>query len=214
MARCPPDRGLPMKMSEWRAERNRKALARLERALPDIFPAPVLDHALRRPFTPPRPRLPAAAYCRALVVRAARLARALARRSGAPSGWTWQLASGRRDDLPTTFRLPPAPYREPKFARGPGFCCVCGQPVYRLGWHVDLWDAGHNRNAAWHAVCVIAWDFWSGPSAYARQLKKLQARRCGETGRRLLKTAEIDHRMPLFRVWQEHRDHGWPALLD
>jgi len=203
-----------MKMSEWRAERNRKALARLERALPDIFPAPVLDHALRRPFTPPTPRLAVDAYWRAHVVRADRLARALARRSGAPAGWTWQLASGRRDDLPTTFRLPPAPYREPKFARGPGFCCVCGQPVYRLGWHVDLWDAGHNRNAAWHAVCVIAWDFWSGPSVYARQLKKLQARRCGETGRRLLKTAEIDHRMPLFRVWQEHRDHGWPALLD
>jgi hypothetical protein len=34
-----------MNMSEWRAERNRKALARLERALPEIFPAPVLARA-------------------------------------------------------------------------------------------------------------------------------------------------------------------------
>jgi len=24
------------------------------------------------------------------------------------------------------------------YARGPGFCCLCGQPVYRLGWHIDL----------------------------------------------------------------------------
>ena len=44
------------------------------------------------------------------------------------------------DDLPASFRSPPAPYREAAFARGPGFCCVCGQPVYRFGWHVDLWE--------------------------------------------------------------------------
>jgi hypothetical protein len=209
-----PGPGVAMKMSEWRAERNRKALARLERALPDIFPATVLAHALRRPFTPPTPRLAVDAYWRAHVVRADRLARALAGRSGAPAGWTWRLATGRKSDQPNAFRLPPAPYREQKFSRGPGFCCVCGQPVYRLGWHADLWDAGRNRNAAWHAVCVIAWDFWNGPSEYGRQLKKMQARRCGESGRRLLKTAEVDHRLPLFRVWQEHRDKCWPALLD
>jgi hypothetical protein len=27
---------------------------------------------------------------------------------------------------------------------------VCGQPVYRFGWHVDLWDSGANKNANWH----------------------------------------------------------------
>jgi hypothetical protein len=203
-----------MKMSEWRAERNRKARARLERALPQVFPAAVLTHALQRPFTPPMPRLAIDGYWRAHVVRADRLARALARRSGAPSGWTWQLASGRKSDLPTTFRLPPAPFREEKFSRGPGFCCVCGQPVYRLGWHADLWEAGRNKNAAWHAVCVIAWGFWNSPSDYARQLRKLQARRCAQNGQRLLKTAEVDHRVPLFQVWGEHRDMPWPSLLD
>ena len=31
-----------------------------------------------------------------------------------------------------TFRTPPAPYRERDYTLGPGFCCVCGQPVYRL----------------------------------------------------------------------------------
>jgi hypothetical protein len=202
-----------MKLSEWRAERNRKALARLQRALPEIFPRTVLAHALRRPFTPPTPRLAVDGYWRAHVVRAERLARALAARSGAPIGWTWRLAGGQDSDLPNTFRLPPAPFRERQFTRGPGFCCVCGQPVYRLGWHVDLWQTGRNRNAAWHAACVIAWDFWNGPSEHVRLLKRIQARRCAQSGKRLLRTAEVDHRLPLFQVWQERRDTPWPALL-
>ena len=42
----------------------------------------------------------------------------------------------------------------------------------------------------------------------------LQARRCGETGGRLLKSAEVDHGIPLFRVWSEYRDAPWPVLLD
>lgn len=33
------------------------------------------------------------------------------------------------------------------------------------------------------------------------------------TGRHLLKTAEVDHRMPLFAVWSEHRTRPWPDLL-
>ncbi|MFL6933225.1 MAG: hypothetical protein ACJ8EJ_01115 [Xanthobacteraceae bacterium] len=200
-------------MSEWRDAKNRQALARLNKALPAIFPAPVLTHALERSWTPAMPRRAVDSYWRAHPVRADRLARALAARSGTPAGWTWRLGSERRDGLPSTFRMPPTPYREPTYARGPGFCCVCGQPVYRLGWHVDLWGRGVNRNAAWHAACVVAWDFWTGPSDYARVLRRLQGRRCAETGGRLWKTAEVDHRMPLFRVWREHRDMPWPALL-
>jgi hypothetical protein len=42
----------------------------------------------------------------------------------------------------------------------------------------------------------------------------LQARRCVESGGRLWKTAEVDHRVPLFRVWSQHRETPWPALLD
>ena len=38
-------------------------------------------------------------------------------------------------------------------------------------------------------------------------------RRCGETGGRFWKTAEVDHRIPLFRVWREYRDAPWPKLL-
>jgi hypothetical protein len=225
-------------MSKWRDtidDINRRALARLEKALPAVFPGPVLTHALRRRFTPPMPRLAIDSYWRAHPVRADRLARALATRSGGPAGWTWQLAvtapprrkrakddskPGNRkpgdsnpDGLAASFRVPPTPYRERRFALGPGFCCICGQPVYRFGWHVDLWDRGANTNAAWHAACVVAWDFWTAPSDHAGVLKRLQRRRCAETGGRLWRTAEVDHRVPLFRVWGEHRDTPWPTLL-
>jgi hypothetical protein len=96
----------------------------------------------------------------------------------------------------------------------PGLCCVCGQPVYRLGWHKDLGDAGPNKNAVWHSACVVAWQFWNAPNGEAAFLRRLQGRRCGQTGGRLWKNAEVDHRVPLFRVWSEHRDLRWPKLLD
>ncbi len=199
-----------MKMSEWRELRNRQSLARLENALPTIFPAPVMTHALARRFIPPMPRLAVDGYWRAHPLRAERLARALAFRSGTPDGWMWRLEP---DGTPVSFRVPPAPYRERAFARGPGHCCVCGQPVYRFGWHRDLWGTGPNRNASWHSACVIAWRFWAAPSDHARLLKKLQGRRCAATRGRLWKTAEVDHRVPLFRVWREMREMPWPALL-
>ena len=110
------------------------------------------------------PRIAIDGYWRAHPLRADRLARALAAESGAPSGWTWRLSTDRRDGLPATFRSPPAPYREAAFSRGPGYCCVCGQPVYRFGWHRDLWQRGPNRNAGWHTACVVAWRLWNAPS--------------------------------------------------
>jgi hypothetical protein len=113
-----------MKMSETRELYNRRARKRLNRAPPDIFPKPVLIHALRQRWTPTMPRPAADAYWRAHAIRADRLSRALAARSGAPAGWTWRVGSD--DGLPATFRQSPAPYREPRFAKGPGFCCVCG----------------------------------------------------------------------------------------
>ena len=204
-------------MSNWqteKAERNNRSLERLSRSLPAIFPQAVLARAIERPFIPPTPRLAIDSYWRAHPIRADRLARALAVHSGAPTGWTWQLGNNRKSGLPITFRTPPALYRERAYSRGAGFCCVCGQPVYRFGWHVDLWNAGPNKNANWHCACVIAWEFWNAPSGEALLLRRLQVRRCGQTGGRLWRDAEVDHRVPLFRVWREHRDAPWPKLLD
>jgi hypothetical protein len=203
-------------MSKWqdeRAERNRTSLARLSRALPLAFPSTVLARALSRPFIPPTPRLAIDSYWRAHPIRADHLARALAARTGPPSDWTWRIGGNRKSELPSTFRRPPAPYRERPYNLGPGFCCVCGQPVYRLGWHKDLWNAGPNKNAVWHCACVIAWQFWSAPNGEAPILRRLQARRCAQTGGRLLKSAEVDHRIPLYRVWNDHRGDAWPGLL-
>jgi hypothetical protein len=207
--------GGPHRMSNWqeqKAEINRRALTRLRKALPGIFPSGVLSRALTRSFIPPTPRLAIDSYWRAHPLRADRLARALAARSGQPDGWTWQLGQARRG-MPATLRVPPAPYREKAFARGPGFCCVCGQRVYQFGWHIDLWSKGPNKRATWHCACVIAWQFWNAPSEQAALLRRLQARRCGQTGGRLWKNGEVDHRMPLYRVWNEHRNMRWPDLL-
>jgi len=203
-------------MSKWqaeKAERNRRSLARLARGLPAIFPPAVLARALGRPFIPPAPRLAIESYWRAHPLRADRMARALAAMTGPPTDWTWRISQNRKTGLPATFRAPPAPYRERAYSLGPGFCCVCGQPVYRLGWHKDLWAAGPNKNAIWHCACVVAWQFWNAPNSEVGLLRRLQGRRCGQTGARLWKDAEVDHRVPLFRVWRDHRHDGWPKLL-
>jgi hypothetical protein len=119
-------------MSEWRDEINRKALARLDKALPEVFPPPVLTHAMGRRFTPPMPRLAIDSYWRAHPVRADKLARALAAKSGGPAGWTWRLADGKPDRvkrrgrktdheksdwLMWSFRVPPAPTGVPASSR-------------------------------------------------------------------------------------------------
>ena len=201
-------------MSAWRDERNEKSRARLESRLSELFPPCVLAHALRQPFIPPTQRRAVESYWRHHPLRADRLARALAARSGEPDGWQWRLGSDKASGLPLSFRTPPAPYREKTFSRGPGHCCVCGQPVYRLGWHQDLWGDGKvNKNATWHAACVVAWQFWTAPSDHLKALKLRQKRKCSTTGRRLLKTAEVDHRVPLYLVWSQNRTRSWPELL-
>ncbi|MBX9740556.1 MAG: hypothetical protein K2X62_10805 [Beijerinckiaceae bacterium] len=195
-------------MSVWQDEKNARAIARLRKALPEIFPQPVLTHALRRPLIPPTPRLAIDSYWRAHPLRADRLARSLARRSGAPEGWAWRPAA----DM--SFRTPPAPYREEAFSLGRGYCCICGQPAFKFGWHNDLWGTGaSNRKASWHACCVAAWNMWTSPRDYLQALRKAQGRKCPMTGKRLLKSGEVDHRMPLYRVWRERKDTAWPDLL-
>ena len=46
-------------------------------------------------------------------------------------------------------------------------------------------------------MAILECAEWPSPAA------DLQARRCGETGGRLWNSAEVDHRVPLFRVWSE-----------
>jgi hypothetical protein len=46
-----------------------------------------------------------------------------------------------------------------------------------------------------------------------RVLKLRQRHRCATSGKRLLRSAEVDHALPLYRVWREHRTQPWPELL-
>jgi hypothetical protein len=62
----------------------------------------------------------------------------------------------------------------------------------------------------WHSACVAAWNFWARQASAAAASAGAA---CRESGKRLLKTAEVDHRMPLFQVFKEHRDLPWPQLL-
>jgi hypothetical protein len=50
---------------------------------------------------------------------------------------------------------------------------------------------------------LAAWKFWHAPSDQVRLIRRLQGHRCASTGKRL----------PLFRVWRDHRDAPWPDLL-
>jgi hypothetical protein len=88
------------------------------------------------------------------------------------------------------------------------------EPARDADAYVDLWEADPNKNAVWHSSCVVAWQFWNTPSSQIGLLRLLQQRPCGQTGGRLWKNAEVDHRVPLFRVWSEHQDKPWPELLD
>ena len=175
-------------MYNWqteKAERNRRSLRRLSRSLPAIFPQAVLARAIELPFIPPTPRLAIDSYWRAHPIRADRLARALAARSGAPTGWTWQLGSNRKSGLPNTFRTPPAPYRECAYARGAGFCCICGQPIYRFGWHVDV-------------------------ERRSKQKRELALRLCDRMG--ILECAEWRGSAPTAPPSSAMRPNGWATL--
>jgi hypothetical protein len=198
----------------WRERQNSAALEHLLATLPEPFPDAVWRHALVMRFIPETLSDAVAAYWHARPLRADRLARALAARSGAPEGWSWTLDVDRRDRLPVHFRTPPAPYREHAFSRGAGYCCMCGQPVYRYGWHRDLWQDGKPRlRATWHQACVKAWKLWTAPHQYAPLLRRTQRLRCAATGKRLLRTSHVDHRVPLSVVWLEHRTTAWPEIL-
>ena len=72
---------------------------------------------------------------------------------------------------------------------------------------IDAWVSGSGTSEALGGPIP-----WNAPSSEARLLRRLQARRRGETGGRLWKSAEVDHRIPLFRVWSEHRGRAMAAV--
>ncbi|PZQ19008.1 MAG: hypothetical protein DI565_01005 [Ancylobacter novellus] len=196
-----------MSVDERRLLWNAAAAARLALAR-TAPPPPVLLHALKRRWVPKTARAAVDGYWRAHPLRADRLARALAAKSEPPSGWRWTAP-----EIRAGFRLPPQPFRVESEA-GPGRCAICGQPVFRLGWHEDLWNEGApNARAGWHAACVAAWRFWLAPQTARKLVARIQRHRCALTGKRLLRGAELDHRVPLHEVWRDRRAAPYAELL-
>ncbi|RXF73580.1 hypothetical protein [Hansschlegelia zhihuaiae] len=195
-----------MTLDARRAAWNEVARSKLT-ASRDQIPGPVLVQALARRWTPKTARAAVDFYWRAHPLRADRLARALAAAGAPPPGWRWSAP-----EIRAGFRLPPQPFRSA--SPEPGRCVVCGQSVFRLGWHVDLWGAGvPNRRAAWHACCVAAWRFWTAPQGARKLIARVQKHKCALGGRRLLKGSEVDHRVPLHEVWRDRRDLPFAKLL-
>ena len=85
------------RMSSWRDERNQKSRARLDRRLSEAFPACVLAHAMRQPFTPPTQRLAVKSYWRHHPFLADRLCRALAAKAGRRRAGMWRLKAQEAD---------------------------------------------------------------------------------------------------------------------
>lgn len=72
----------------------------------------------------------------------------------------------------------------------------------------------------WHAPCVDAWRRWTSGAGLWRFLAERQGWVCAETGKPLrepagylLRTPEVDHKVPLWRVRAEAAQHQWPDVL-
>ena len=77
---------------------------------------------------------------------------------------------------------------------------VCAGSPYFGSAGIGTFGATGAQIKTWHSCCVAAWNLWIAPSDHVRHLKVLQKRRCFATGERLIKNAEVDHRIPLFKV--------------
>ena len=169
-------------------------------------------------------RLAVDLYWRRHVLRADILARALCRKTGAPPGWSWEqhrrdteeqprfsvilegLVETGRDLNAVGHRVPPLPWKPIIERLGlQGRCVVCARSIWRYGSHkpheVDL---KVNARASWHACCITAYRLWTMPNDYRWQL--------GWTPYSDL-VPEVDHTIPLYRVWRDHRGTPWPDLL-
>ena len=150
------------------------------------------------------------------------LMRRTVRENGEPLNWRAQLQG----------RKPPILYG----GIGSAFCPLCGQESYSAGMWIESF--GRRSRGGWHSVCVDAYRLWCAPQNEAREFALAQGLRCAESGAALVKvveeestdryglrawskretfvTMEVDHRIPLWRVWREIAagEHSWPNVLD
>ena len=200
-----------MTVSAWRAERNRRALARLRRGLPAIFPAPRADARARALVHAPDAAAGDRSYWRAHPVRADRLARVARRPERSARGLDLAARRGRRA-CRRAFAVRRRRTARPNSRAARASAASAGNRSTASAGTSTCGSADPTQCRLAHRLRGGV-ALWNAPSGYIGLLKRLQSRRCATTGERLWKTAEVDHRVPLFRVWGERRDDAWPSLL-
>lgn len=93
------------------------------------------------------------------------------------------------------FRIPPQPY---KYG-----CPMCGLTRYNLGWHTDWNGLGMSDRGYWHKACAAAFGMMQAPSNYSNFFKERQNGLCAITQDPLNDDCDIDHIIPLYRVYRD-----------
>jgi 5-methylcytosine-specific restriction endonuclease McrA len=136
------------------------------------------------------------------------VARQLCTKAPLVEGWQW-----------TRHRRPPLPFYENHdlLPAAHGYCRICAGPVYADGAHFG----SHLSKRTWHNICLKAFTFWTQPDANV--LGPRQQWACASCGRDLSRerssgpcfadVAQVDHIVPLYRVWRDLRGLHWTELL-
>lgn len=108
-----------------------------------------------------------------------------------PSGrWEFKISKERPQ-----FRKPPQPYL--------GGCPMCGGVRYNLGWHSD-WDGkGKSKQGWWHQSCSSAYRLMTSPAEFSQVFYDRQGGFCALTNDPLSDSYDIDHIIPLYRVFRD-----------
>lgn len=95
------------------------------------------------------------------------------------------------------FRTPPKPYAEG--------CPMCGLPRFALGWHYDWNGSGETPpgRGHWHKACAAAFRLMTAPRDFEMFFRRRQGNRCSLSGVLLGETVDIDHMIPLYRVYRD-----------
>ena len=147
---------------------------------------------------------------------AERVTRILCRRSGAVEGYQWRAPPKSWADQTrlTSHRNPPLPFHS-MVHKGPGWCRVCGQPVYG-GGSFRTFAGEQSKRLTWHTICTAAYFLMTKPADYTAILILRQGQVCAITGAPLplpYRNVEVDHDVPLYRVARDHGDEPWYDLL-
>jgi hypothetical protein len=141
------------------------------------------------------------------ILYAERVTRILCRRSGLVEGFEPFRKGGHR--------VPPLPFHA-KIHKGPGWCRVCGQPIYG-GGSFRRHAGAQSKRLTWHSICTTTYFIMTKPADYAAVIILKQGCVCALSGAKIAlpysTNVEVDHSTPLYRVARDHASEPWHELL-